>query len=271
MADRTGSRRSSSAPPPGSGRPSRAKLRPGHRVTLVAPRTAQALADEIGAATSKDVAIRATTCRTAEKYALGTRSSASRGRWTSSSSWRDHAAGRAGSTFEKDREILDVNLVGAVAWLDEAALGWRPRAAQDDRRQLRRGRPRAARDAGVLRVEGRAQLLPRVAPEPLSQHGVGVVTVRRGYVATPMTEGLGLPSRPRSPPTAQRAHPPRRGACGPHVRGVGTRHCVIRRSLVRVQARSDGAGRGVRAGAPRPAGKSVPAGRVSRPRTAEAA
>lgn len=99
-------------------------------------------------------------------------------------------------TFAKDREILEINLLGAVAWFDEAAL--RMEAARrgtivgissvaGDRG--RRGAPaygtsKAAMNAFLESLRNR-----------LSRFGVSVVTIRMGYVATPMTEGLSLPAR----------------------------------------------------------------------------
>jgi len=98
-------------------------------------------------------------------------------------------------TYSKDREILEVNLLGAVAWFDEAAL--RMEAARrgtivgissvaGDRG--RRGAPaygtsKAAMNAFLESLRNR-----------LSRHGIAVVTVRLGYVATPMTEKLSLPA-----------------------------------------------------------------------------
>lgn len=97
---------------------------------------------------------------------------------------------------EKDREILEVNLVGAVAWLDQAAL--RMEAARcgtivgvssvaGDRG--RRGMPAYAASKAALNC------FLESLRNRLSRHGVRVVTVRPGYVATPMTEGLGLPAK----------------------------------------------------------------------------
>lgn len=107
-------------------------------------------------------------------------------------------------TFEKDRAILAVNLVGAAAWFDAAAL--RMEAARrgtivgvssvaGDRG--RRGNPAyAASKAGMT-------CLLESLRNRLARHGVTVCTVRPGFVATPMTKDLALP--PRMTVSADRA------------------------------------------------------------------
>jgi decaprenylphospho-beta-D-erythro-pentofuranosid-2-ulose 2-reductase len=99
-------------------------------------------------------------------------------------------------TFAKDRAIVEANLVGALAWLDVAAL--RMEAARrgtivgissvaGDRG--RRGNPAyAASKAGLNSVLESLR-------NRLSRHGVTVCTVKPGFVATPMTAGLDLPAR----------------------------------------------------------------------------
>lgn len=99
-------------------------------------------------------------------------------------------------SYGKDREILDVNLIGAIAWLNEAAL--RMQAAKrgtivgvssvaGDRG--RRGAPAYATSKAALNT------FLEALRNRLAQHGVDVITVRPGYVETPMTEGLGLPAK----------------------------------------------------------------------------
>jgi short-subunit dehydrogenase len=104
--------------------------------------------------------------------------------------------GPAEYEWTKDRDILAVNLVGAIAWFDQAAL--RMEAARrgtivgvssvaGDRG--RRGMPAyAASKAGL-------NCFLEALRNRLSRHGVDVVTVRPGYVATPMTAGLPLPAK----------------------------------------------------------------------------
>lgn len=94
-------------------------------------------------------------------------------------------------TFEKDREMLAVNLLGAVAWCDQAAV--RMEAARrgtivgissiaGDRG--RRGAPvYAASKAGFTTfLESLRNRLARA--------GVNVVTIRPGFVDTAMTRGM---------------------------------------------------------------------------------
>jgi len=92
----------------------------------------------------------------------------------------------------KDRRIVEVNLLGAMAWLNEAALRFgRERqgtivavsSVAGDRG--RRGNPaycasKAGLDAYMEAVRNR-----------VARYGVRVVTVKPGPVETPMTQGLG--------------------------------------------------------------------------------
>lgn len=96
----------------------------------------------------------------------------------------------------KDRDVFDVNLLGAVAWCDEAAL--RMEAA---------GSGTIVGVSSVAGARGRVGFPAYCASKAalntflealrnrLWRKGVRVVTVRPGYVATPMTEGLGLPAK----------------------------------------------------------------------------
>jgi short-subunit dehydrogenase len=108
-----------------------------------------------------------------------------------------YAAGimpRIGETeyaFAKDRATLEVNVVGAVAWLNEVALRFERAGAgtvvgissvAGDRG--RRGNPvycasKAALDTYLESLRNR-----------LTRRGVAVVTVKPGPVATPMTAGM---------------------------------------------------------------------------------
>jgi Short-chain dehydrogenases of various substrate specificities len=94
--------------------------------------------------------------------------------------------------FEKDRQIVEVNLLGAIAWLNEAA--------------YRFGQAREGTIVGISSVAGdpgrggqpvygasKAALATYLESlrNRLGPLGVSVVTVKPGPVATPMTEGLG--------------------------------------------------------------------------------
>jgi NAD(P)-dependent dehydrogenase (short-subunit alcohol dehydrogenase family) len=106
------------------------------------------------------------------------------------------AVGETEFTFALDRAILETNLIGAVAWLDVAAL----RMATARRGTIvgissvagdrgRRGNPvYAASKAAMNSVL--ESLRNRLGPL-----GITVCTIRPGYVDTPMTKGLGLPAR----------------------------------------------------------------------------
>ncbi len=97
-------------------------------------------------------------------------------------------------TFAKDRKMIEVNVLGAMAWLNQAAL-----------------RMEAARQGSIVAVSsvagdrGRygnpAYTTSKAALNTfmeslrnrLWRHGVRVTTVRPGFVYTPMTEHLDLP------------------------------------------------------------------------------
>lgn len=94
-------------------------------------------------------------------------------------------------SFDKDRQMIEVNLLGAIAWLNEAAQRFERAKAgtiigissvAGDRG--RRGSPvygttKAALDTYLESLRNR-----------LSRYGVQVVTVKPGPVATPMTADL---------------------------------------------------------------------------------
>lgn len=94
-------------------------------------------------------------------------------------------------TFEKDREMLVVNLLGAVAWCDQAAV--RMEAA---RRGCIVGISSVAGDRGRrgAPVYGASKAGLTTFLESLrnrlSRAGVNVVTIRPGYVDTAMTHGV---------------------------------------------------------------------------------
>lgn len=106
------------------------------------------------------------------------------------------AVGPSEYDWEKDREILETNLIGAVAWLDQAAL-----RMETARRGTIVGVSSVAGDRGRrgMPAYGTSKAALNCFLESLrnrlTRHGVDVVTVRPGYVATPMTEGLPLPAK----------------------------------------------------------------------------
>jgi NAD(P)-dependent dehydrogenase (short-subunit alcohol dehydrogenase family) len=106
------------------------------------------------------------------------------------------AVGESEYTFEKDRDVVAVNLVGAIAWFDAAAL--RMEAARrgtivgissvaGDRG--RRGNPAYAASKAAMNT------FLESLRNRLGRRGVTVCTVRPGFVATPMTKDLALPPR----------------------------------------------------------------------------
>ncbi len=94
-------------------------------------------------------------------------------------------------TFDKDRRMFAVNLVGAVAWLDQAAV----------RMEARRGgtivgissiagdRGRRGAPAYNAAKAGLTTFLEALRNR-LSRFGVDVVTIRPGFVDTAMTQGM---------------------------------------------------------------------------------
>ena len=93
--------------------------------------------------------------------------------------------------FAKDRAILEVNLIGAVAWLD-------PIAAKFQRQRFgticgissiagdRGRRPYPAYHTAKAALDTFLEALRN----RLSQHNVAVVTIKPGYVDTDMTKGM---------------------------------------------------------------------------------
>ena len=90
-----------------------------------------------------------------------------------------------------DRQIVEVNVIGAMAWLDLAAERFQVQrggmivglgSVAGDRG--RRGQPAYCASKAALHTYLEAQR------NRLSQHGVHVLTVKPGPVHTPMTQGL---------------------------------------------------------------------------------
>ena len=97
---------------------------------------------------------------------------------------------------EKDRLVVEVNLIGAMGWLDHAAL-----RMETARRGTIVGISSVAGDRGrrgfpayAASKAGLTTFLESLRNR-LSRHGVNVVTIRPGFVDTPMTAGLPLPRR----------------------------------------------------------------------------
>ena len=96
--------------------------------------------------------------------------------------------------FEKDRQMIEVNLLGAMAWLAPAAAYMEGRRAgvicgissvAGDRG--RRGNP------GYHASKAGLSTYLEALRNRLSRHGVRVITVKPGPVRTSMTEGMKLP------------------------------------------------------------------------------
>jgi decaprenylphospho-beta-D-erythro-pentofuranosid-2-ulose 2-reductase len=106
------------------------------------------------------------------------------------------AVGENEYTWEKDRETVEVNLVGALAWFDQAAL--RMQAARRGTivgvSSVAGDRGRRGNPAYAASKSGMNTVLESLRNR-LSRHGVTVCTVRPGFVDTPMTRGLALPKR----------------------------------------------------------------------------
>ncbi|MDE2126225.1 MAG: SDR family NAD(P)-dependent oxidoreductase [Armatimonadetes bacterium] len=94
--------------------------------------------------------------------------------------------------FEIDREAVEVNLLGAMAWLNEAALRFQAARAGTiigiSSVAGERGR-RGSRAYGAAKA-ALTQYLESLR-NSLTRYGVNVVTIKAGPVATPMTEGMG--------------------------------------------------------------------------------
>jgi NAD(P)-dependent dehydrogenase (short-subunit alcohol dehydrogenase family) len=93
--------------------------------------------------------------------------------------------------FAKDRLVLDTNLLGCVAWLDEAAPRLRDQGAgaivgissiAGDRG--RRGYPAYTTSKAAMNT------FLEALRNRLSRHGVTVTTIKPGYVDTVMTQGM---------------------------------------------------------------------------------
>jgi NAD(P)-dependent dehydrogenase (short-subunit alcohol dehydrogenase family) len=104
------------------------------------------------------------------------------------------AVGESEYDFAKDREMIEINLLGAICWIDLAAAFFEAQrkgtlcgvsSVAGDRG--RRGNP-----AYHTSKAGLTTFLESMRNR-LSRHGVNVVTIKPGPVDTPMTKGLKLP------------------------------------------------------------------------------
>jgi decaprenylphospho-beta-D-erythro-pentofuranosid-2-ulose 2-reductase len=106
------------------------------------------------------------------------------------------AVGESEFSFEKDRDIFDVNVIGAAAWLDQAALRMETarRGTIVGVSSVAGDRGRRANPAYAASKAALNSLLESLRNR-LARYGVTVCTVRPGFVATPMTAGLDLPKK----------------------------------------------------------------------------
>ena len=96
-------------------------------------------------------------------------------------------------TFEKDREILEVNVMGAIAWLDEAALRFDHVGHGTLLAIGSRGGERGMASFPVYSTSKAAiATYMEALRNRLDRRGVRVVTVKPGPVETDMTAGLHL-------------------------------------------------------------------------------
>jgi NAD(P)-dependent dehydrogenase (short-subunit alcohol dehydrogenase family) len=106
--------------------------------------------------------------------------------------------------FQKDREMIEVNVLGAMAWMNPCAAYMEARrsgvivgisSVAGDRG--RRGNP------GYHTSKAALTTYLEALRNRLSRYGVTVVTVKPGPVKTPMTEGLKLPLMIDAPAAAK--------------------------------------------------------------------
>ena len=136
-------------------------------------------------------------------------------------------------SLEKDRQMVEINLMGAIAWLNEAAqrferaeggviVGISSVAGERGRQSM----PVYSASKAALTAYLEA-LRNRVA-----RHGVKVVTVKPGPVSTPMTEGMKLPLLiPVERAASEILAAARRGAVNAYVPGVWRYIFLILRNI----------------------------------------
>jgi NAD(P)-dependent dehydrogenase (short-subunit alcohol dehydrogenase family) len=94
-------------------------------------------------------------------------------------------------TYEKDERMVAVNLVGAMAWLDQAAVRMEVRRGGTiiGISSIAGGRGRRGAPAYNAAKAGMTTFLEALRNR-LSRYGVNVVTIRPGFVDTAMTRGM---------------------------------------------------------------------------------
>jgi short-subunit dehydrogenase len=97
-------------------------------------------------------------------------------------------------TFEEERAMIETNLLGAMRWLDLAAENFvrAGEGAIDGLSSVAGDRGRRGNSAYMASKAGLSTYLESLRYR-LSGTGVRVVTIKAGYVATPMTAELKLP------------------------------------------------------------------------------
>ena len=91
---------------------------------------------------------------------------------------------------EEAVQAIEVNFLSAVACSPRWPTGSRRGARLHRGDHVRGRRPGAAEQLRVRRIQGRPGPVPRGAAEPAASHGVAVVTLKPGFVDTPMTAGM---------------------------------------------------------------------------------
>ena len=93
--------------------------------------------------------------------------------------------------FAKDKKVLDVNLTGAMAWLDEVATRFQARGEGIivGISSIAGDRGRRAFPSYHAAKAGLSTFLESLRNR-LFQHGVQVTTIKPGFIDTPMTRGM---------------------------------------------------------------------------------
>lgn len=102
-----------------------------------------------------------------------------------------HTPGPDEYDFEKDRQMLDIGLTGAFAWLNPAAMLFRQqkRGTIVGISSIAGDRGRRGFPAYHAAKAGLSTYLESLRNR-LSQHGVQVTTIKPGFIDTPMTRGM---------------------------------------------------------------------------------
>ncbi|HEY3874225.1 MAG TPA: SDR family NAD(P)-dependent oxidoreductase [Candidatus Kapabacteria bacterium] len=94
-------------------------------------------------------------------------------------------------SFDKDREIIDVNVLGAFAWLDEAARRFEQLKSKGMIMGISSVAGERGRRGNPAYCTSKAALTTYLESlrNRLGRYGIKVLTVKPGFVATEMTEG----------------------------------------------------------------------------------